>query len=144
MKKILKDLLRYQIQNMSPEDSLENMRTYKDTATMLTKVYEEVLGYYTSPHQQSFAVYNPVVDFKKVSCPVLVLFGEKDKHVTVQSNLPKVAGAISDAGMGNVTIHIFQGTDHSFSAAGGVKTGKMTPGLAARVACWMKTFESLP
>jgi pimeloyl-ACP methyl ester carboxylesterase len=144
MKMILKDLLRYQIQTMSPEDSLENMRTYKDTATMLTKVYEEVLGYYTSPHQQSFAVYNPVVDFKKVSCPVLVLFGEKDKHVTVQSNLPKVAGAISDAGMGNVTIHIFQGTDHSFSAAGGVKTGKMTPGLAARVACWMKTFESLP
>jgi pimeloyl-ACP methyl ester carboxylesterase len=144
MKMILKDLLRYQIRTMSPEDSLENMQTYKDTATMLAKVYEEVLGYYTSPHQQSFAVYNPIEDFRRLTCPVLVLFGEKDKHVTVQSNLPKVAGTISEAGMGNVTIHIFQGTDHSFSAAGGVQTGKMTPALAARVACWIKTFEALP
>jgi dipeptidyl aminopeptidase/acylaminoacyl peptidase len=104
-------------------------------------VYEDIVGYYTSPHQQSFAVYDPVKDLPYVKCPVLILFGQKDQHVTVHSNLPRIAEAIASSGKGNVTIHIQPDADHAFAAAGGMQTGKLAPGLTAKIACWLKSLN---
>jgi pimeloyl-ACP methyl ester carboxylesterase len=138
MKSILRDLLRYQIKTMSVDDNLANMKIYKDTATMFAKEYQNVLEHYTSMHQQSFAVYDAAADLEKVICPVLVLFGQKDQHVTVRSNLPKVAAAISRGTMSNVAIYIIPGTDHSFSAAGGMNSGALSPQLLNRISCWLE------
>ncbi|MDO9255246.1 MAG: hypothetical protein Q7U54_07020 [Bacteroidales bacterium] len=58
-----------------------------DTRDLYQQSYESVLEYYTSPHQKLFAVYDPITDFKKIKCAVLILFGKKDKRVVVQYHL---------------------------------------------------------
>lgn len=137
MKEILSDLIHYQIRNLSQEDLAENLKEYKDTTEFFEKAFEGALEYYTSPHQKSFTVYDPSEDLKKVTCPILILFGEKDNHVTVKSNMPKVGKAISEAAFADLTIRIIPMADHGYSAAGYIEKGEMVPGVVEFIANWI-------
>lgn len=137
VKQILSDLLHYQIQKMSPEDMAENLKTFKDTNDLYQQSFESVLEYYTSPHKKSFAVYDPIEDFKQITCPILILFGEDDKHVVVQSNMPKVAQAISGASVTDLTIRVIPQADHGYSTDELFSKGEMVPGVVDFIANWV-------
>ena len=108
MKQILNDLVRYQIEKLPPEKMAENLKNFKDEEEFFKKNFDDVVAYYTSPHQKSFAIYDPITDFKKINCPVLVLFGQNDKHVVVKSNLPRIAQVLSEAAVTDLTIKIIR------------------------------------
>jgi len=137
MKQILSDLIHFQIKNLPPEKMAENLKTYKDTNDLFQQSYIEVENYYTSAHQKSFAVYDPIVDFKKILCPVLVLFGEKDKHVVVETNMPKLAQAIPGSSISDLTIRIIPLADHGYSSSEYIKKGEMVPGVVEYIANWV-------
>lgn len=137
VKQILGDLIHYQIKKMTPEVMAENMKTFKDTSDLYNQSFETVLKYYTSPHQKSFAIYDPIVDFKKITCPVLIIFGEKDQHVVVQSNMPKVAQAISGASVTDLTIRIIPMADHGYSTKELLQKGEMVPGVLEFIGNWV-------
>lgn len=137
VKQILSNLIHYQIQKMPPDVLAENLKKFKDTTDLYQQSYESVLEYYTSPHQKSFAVYDPITDFKKIKCPILILFGEKDKHVVVQSNLPEVAQAIPEAAVTDLTIRIIPLADHGYSTSELMKNGQMVPGVVEYIANWV-------
>jgi len=137
MKQILGDLIRYQISNMSPEVMAKNLETFKDTADLFRQSFDEILAYYTSAHQKSFAVYDPITDFKKLTCPVLVLFGQNDKHVVVGSNLPRLAQALPEALLTDLTVRIIPQADHGYSTPEMVKKGEMVPVVREYIANWI-------
>ncbi|MFH0896144.1 MAG: alpha/beta fold hydrolase [Bacteroidota bacterium] len=137
VKQILSDLIHFQISKMSPETMAENMKKFKDTNDLYQQSYDDVVGYYTSPHQKSFAVYDPINDFKKITCPVLALFGEKDKHVVTSSNMPEVALAMASSSVTDLTVKIVPSADHGYSTSELIKNGEMVPGLTEFIANWV-------
>ncbi len=137
MKEILSDLIQYQIMNLPPEIMAENLKEFKDTTEFINKSFEGALEYYTSPHQKSFTAYDPSEGLKKVTCPILILFGEKDNHVTVKANMAKVGKAISEVAFEDITIRIIPEADHGYSAAGYIEKGEMVPGVTDYIANWI-------
>jgi pimeloyl-ACP methyl ester carboxylesterase len=137
MKEILSDLIHYQIRSLSAEDLAENLKEFKDTTEFINKSFEGALEYYTSPHQKSFTAYDPSEGIKKVTCPILILFGENDNHVTVKANMPKVGIAISETAFTDITIRIIPKADHGYSAAGYIENGEMVPGVTDFIANWI-------
>ncbi|MDY0077003.1 MAG: alpha/beta hydrolase [Bacteroidales bacterium] len=137
VKQILSDLLHYQIRSMSPELLAKNLEIYKDTTDFFQQEFEATLAYFTSPHQQSFAIYDPTEDFKKITCPVLILFGEKDEHVITETNMPKVAQALESASVTDLTIRIIPEADHAYTTEALFAKGEVVPGLLDFIANWI-------
>jgi pimeloyl-ACP methyl ester carboxylesterase len=137
MKVILSDLIHYQINSLTEEQMVENLKQFKDEADFYEQSYQGALDYYTSPHQMSFTAYDPSEGLKKVTCPILVLFGEKDNHVTVKSNIPKVANAISEVNFSDITISVIPAADHGYSSADYIVKGQMVPGVMELISYWV-------
>ena len=74
----------------------------------------------TSPWFRQFIAYDPAPTLRKLTCPVLVLNGEKDLQVPPDQNLPVIRKALTDAGNKNFEIDEFPGLNHLFQTA---KTG---------------------
>ena len=66
-----------------------------------------------NPWFRSFLEYIPLPTAKKVSCPVLILHGDKDAHVPVE-HARYLAQAMRSAGNTDVTVRIFENIDHPF------------------------------
>jgi pimeloyl-ACP methyl ester carboxylesterase len=137
MKMILRDLIHYQIRKLPPEKLAQNLKTYKDTNELFEKSYEEVLGYYTSAHQTSFATYDPVNDFSKITRPVLVVFGEKDAHVVVESNRPALVKSLVHAKTMDFSYKNIPGVDHGYPSKELYKKGLIGPGVIDCLASWI-------
>jgi uncharacterized protein len=137
MKQVLGDLIRYQIKKMPPEKMAENLKTFKDAGELFEKSYADAIAFYTSPHQRSFAVYDPAEDFKKLTCPVLALFGEKDRHVVVRSNVPRLAQALATAAVTDLTIRIIPGVDHGYTTPELYQKAEIGPGVREFIVNWV-------
>ncbi len=77
----------------------------------------KVLG---SPWFRYFISYNPATALEKITCPVLVLSGEKDLQVPPKQNLPAIRKALEAAGNKHFEIDELPGLNHLFQPA---KTG---------------------
>jgi len=137
MKQVLNDLVHYQLSKLTPEKKAENLKKYKDEEEVIKVSFDDALAYYTSPHQKSFAVYDPVTDFKKITCPVLVLFGQNDKHVVVKSNLPRIAQVLPEAAVTDLTVKIIPEVDHGYTTPELLKEGKIGNGVLEFVTNWV-------
>ena len=123
IKTTLNDLIKFQISNL-PENILEeNLKYYKDVDEFQQKSVEGALKYYTSPHKKSYITYDASEDFREVVCPVCVIFGGADKHVTVESNKPPLIRALSEAKTKDFTLKIVEDTDHGFLTSELVQKG---------------------
>jgi len=142
IKQILTDLISYQISKLTPEKLEENLKIYKDKDDLFQKNFDEVFAFYTSAHQKSFVTYNAAADFSKLTCPVLVLFGEKDKHVVVESNRPPVAAGLANTLTTDFTMRIIPGADHGYSNKELYTKGEMIPGLLNFMVNWIITRTS--
>jgi pimeloyl-ACP methyl ester carboxylesterase len=141
MEKILSELIHYQISNLTKEQLEENLKHYKDTTEFFQKSYQGALEYYTSPHQKSFTAYDPSKGLEMVNCPILILFGEKDNHVTVKSNLPKVTNVVIESNFSDLTIKIIPEADHGYSSPEYIDKGQMVPGILEFIAYWINSIE---
>lgn len=137
VKTILNDLIKFQISSL-PENILEeNLKHYKDVDEFQQKSVEGALRYYTSDHKKSYITYDASEDFPQVGCPVCVIFGGADKHVTVKSNKPPLIRALSEAKTKDFTLKIVDGADHGFSTSELVQKGEMLPEALNFISNWI-------
>lgn len=139
IRETLNNLITYQISKLTPEKMAENLKVYKDKEEMHKKNLDEAFAFYTSPHQRSFITYNASDDFQKISCPVLVMFGDLDKNVVVSSNLPPVVKGLIGSKISDFTLRIISGADHGYSSSELVKKGEMIPGTLEYISNWILT-----
>jgi pimeloyl-ACP methyl ester carboxylesterase len=66
------------------------------------------------PWLRYFIAYNPKDNLKKVTCPVLVLNGQKDIQVTADLNTKGITDALKEGENKKVTLQIFPGINHLF------------------------------
>jgi pimeloyl-ACP methyl ester carboxylesterase len=71
----------------------------------------------TSPWFRYFLTYDPAIALRKVTCPVLVLNGEKDKQVLPEQNLPPIRQALEQAGNKHFEVDELPGLNHLFQTA---------------------------
>lgn len=103
-----------------------------DSATLKKELHEKLAGQVkegqleaqidalTSPWFRYFLVYDPAIALRKVTCPVLVVNGEKDLQVPPEQNLQAIRKALEDGGNKNFEIDELPGLNHLFQTA---KTG---------------------
>ncbi len=97
-----------------------------------------------SPWFRYFLTYDPATALRKLTCPVLVLNGEKDLQVPPALNLPAIRKALDEAGNKHYEIDELPGLNHLFQTA---KTGlpaeyaqideTMSPVVLDKVANWI-------
>jgi uncharacterized protein len=90
-------------QKSSPEDVKKALDQFPVSAATLT-----------SPWFRTFLVLNPAVYWKKVTCPVLALNGEKDLQVAYDVNLPAIKKALISGGNKKVTTRSFPDLNHLY------------------------------
>jgi len=98
----------------------------------------------SSPWFRYFIAYDPATALRKVTCPVLVINGEKDLQVPPKQNLPAIRTALEPAGNKNFEVDELPGLNHLFQTA---KTGSpaeyaeieetMSPVALEKVASWI-------
>ena len=103
----------------------------------------------SSPWFRSLLEYDPPATLKKLSCPVLVLNGEKDLQVPPDQNLPAIRKALAEAGNKNFQVEKLPGLNHLFQTA---KTGAISeyaeieetfsPAALKKVADWIREISS--
>jgi fermentation-respiration switch protein FrsA (DUF1100 family) len=75
------------------------------------------------PWMRYFFTYDPAVALRKVTCPVLVLNGAKDRQVPPAQNLPAIRKALEEGGNKHFEVVEFPNLNHLFQTA---KTGSAT------------------
>ena len=98
-----------------------------------------------------FLSYDPARTLRKVTCPVLVLNGEKDLQVPPRQNLPAIRKALSAAGNRNFEVDEIPGLNHLFQHA---RTGSpaeyaeieetMSPAVLEKIATWILRTTQRP
>ncbi len=111
---------------------LELAKEEKDPAVLEKKLHEKLgaevpeaqigaaIQTINTPWMRYFITYDPATALSKVTCPVLVLNGEKDLQVSPQQNLPAIRKALEAAGNKHFEIVELPGLNHLFQTA---KTG---------------------
>ncbi len=137
-------------------DILTLVETEKDETKLESELKEKMAGHVpeaqigmqikqvTSPWFRYFLTYDPAIALRKVTCPVLVLNGEKDKQVLPDQNLPAIRKALEDGGNKHFEIDELPGLNHLFQTA---KTGApaeyaqieetMSPVALEKMATWI-------
>ncbi|MGA2856119.1 MAG: alpha/beta fold hydrolase [Candidatus Sulfotelmatobacter sp.] len=123
----------------NPEEAAKNaakerqiltlVETEKDQAVLEKELKEKMAGEVpeaqiglqiseiTSPWLRYFLTYDPATALRRVTCPVLVLNGEKDKQVLPSQNLPAIRKALEEAGNQHFEIDELPGLNHLFQRA---------------------------
>jgi hypothetical protein len=70
-----------------------------------------------SPWFRFFLVHDPQLVLAHVTCPTLVLYGEKDLQVSPDANRTWVEAALKDSGNTDFTVKTFEGLNHLFQTA---------------------------
>ena len=130
-------LINWQIDNLTEEQMAENLKEYTDEATLREESYKGALRYYTSAHQLSFNAHDPAEYIAKVSCPVLVLFGDKDKHVTIENNYAPLMHAMAAPVTKDFTVKIITGADHVYTTFGMNQKWEILPELLTSMSNWI-------
>lgn len=79
------------------------------------------------------AGYDPALTFRRVRCPVLIIYGEKDNPA---EGVARIERALKEAGNRDYTVRVFPGADHSLEVRG--EGGRMTwaEGFLALLTDW--------
>lgn len=80
-------------------------------------VMDQQIALITSPWFRSFVAYDPRPALRSVTCPVLVLHGEKDIQVAAAENQKEILKALNDGGNTKVKAAILPGLNHLFQTA---------------------------
>ncbi len=121
-------------------DSLaeDQQAVYMTVENYLNSTYEGfLLSQGNTPMYRSFLQYDPSSSFLKVSCPVLLLFGELDVVHPPDQHMNAMTNALRNGGNNSVSIEIFSKTDHEFTNADSMKKKDFTPKLLPTIIDWI-------
>lgn len=108
--KIMEHQFRYDIER---DETLIEREKQEALDRRMRALRRSVKAGETNPWFESFLAYKPLPTAKKVSCPVLILQGEKDAHVPAQ-HARYLAQAMRSGGNRDVTVVFFPDTNHLF------------------------------
>ena len=87
-------------------------------------------------------VLEPVPALKKVTCPVLGMFGQLDSLTPVSTGMKNMQRGISKGEIKDLTLKIFPNANHALTEA---DTGKrMAPGVFDTLRSWLLTRVQMP
>lgn len=117
----IKDLEKQLEENV--EASFEKMTTeekkaIKDKDAYIKETVQSTIKQFSSKWMRFFLNYDPAIALTKVTCPVLVLFGEKDLQVPPLQNQKFIEDALRTAGNNDFTVKVFPDANHLFQEAG--------------------------
>lgn len=109
----IKKMTLQEVENMSEEERKyisdpEQYAKYKARMTMMQV---------KTPWFKFFTSYDPAKDIEDIKCPVLVLFGGKDKQVPVELNKEPMENALMADGLKNFKTVVFPDANHLFQKA---------------------------
>ena len=116
------------------KEMLTLVETEKDQAILEKELKERMAGdapeaqigvqikQVTSPWFRYFLTYDPATALRKVTCPVLAIYGSLDKQVLPSQNLPPIRKALAESGNKQVEVDELPGLNHLFETA---KTGSL-------------------
>jgi uncharacterized protein len=84
--------------------------------------------------------YDPVPALRRVTCPVLAIWGQRDLYVPVAASAEAFAAALGRAGNGSFRLEVVRDADHGLRlpASGGAERGPRIPDLMEMVAIWLR------
>lgn len=103
---------------MYKNDTAFNTLEEKDKKTVVQQQISPLL----TPWYRYFIRYRPEVNLEKITCPVLVLNGEKDLQVPPQANVEGIKNSLIKARNKSVTTKIYPNLNHLFQEC---KTGSV-------------------
>lgn len=103
---------------MYKNDTAFNTLEEKDKKTVVQQQISPLL----TPWYRYFIRYRPEVNLEKITCPVLVLNGEKDLQVPPQANVEGIKNSLIKAKNKSVTTKIYPNLNHLFQEC---KTGSV-------------------
>ncbi len=109
----IRDAMKYNYDHM-PDDQkskIKNKDEYVNTMTDLT------VNQYKSTWMKYFMDYDPSIALSKVTCPVLMFFGEKDMQVPVKQNQKPMEDALKKGGNKDYTVKVMPDANHLFQSA---------------------------
>jgi CubicO group peptidase (beta-lactamase class C family)/pimeloyl-ACP methyl ester carboxylesterase len=128
----------------------------KDAASLDRKLREFLAGkvpeaqlegqirYWTSPAYRRTLTYNPAAELKKLTCPVLALYAEKDMSVPAGLNLPAMRAALESSGNTNFQVELlpdlnllFQTADVGIGREANWTEETISPVVLKRIADWL-------
>jgi pimeloyl-ACP methyl ester carboxylesterase len=128
----------------------------KDAASLDRKLREFLAGkvpeaqlegqirYWTSPAYRRTLTYNPAAELKKLTCPVLALYAEKDMSVPAGLNLPAMQAALESSGNTNFQVELlpdlnllFQTADVGIGREANWTEETISPVVLKRIADWL-------
>lgn len=104
--------------DMYKDDTAFNTLEEKDKKTVVQQQISPLL----TPWYRYFIRYRPEVNLEKITCPVLVLNGEKDLQVPPQTNVEGIKKALLKAKNKSVTTKVYPNLNHLFQEC---KTGSV-------------------
>ncbi|MFK7810450.1 MAG: alpha/beta hydrolase family protein [Saprospiraceae bacterium] len=102
----LKQLLKSDYENSTAEEQRRQGSYESKFAQMERQLF--------NPWMEYFLKYDPIVNLKKVSCPVLAINGENDLQVAPKENLSGIRAALEAGLCDDFTIKEFEGLNHLF------------------------------
>jgi uncharacterized protein len=95
-------------------EALEKKKTSKEDTEKAVDQLKTTFGVETYNWFRYFFMTDAANFWKRVSCPVLALNGEKDLQVAADENLPAIAKAVKSSGNKSVTVMELPGLNHLF------------------------------
>jgi uncharacterized protein len=108
--KIMEHQFRYEIER---DESLTVQEQEKLVRDKMRGLRDAVRAGKANPWFESFLTYMPLPTAQQVTCPVLILHGDKDAHVPVE-HAHYLAQAMRAGGNKDVTVRIFENINHLF------------------------------
>ncbi len=86
------------------------------------------------------ASYRPVLYWKLVTAPVLLLYGTRDERIPPRRDSDAILAALHEGGNRQVTLRMFQDADHTFTLpSSGTGWPKRVEGYADTMIAWART-----
>ena len=89
----------------------------KQTLGLTEQIVTSQIESFTSLWFKAFLTYDPIPTLQRVSCPLLVLYGELDLQTPPEQNAGAVEQALKEAGHSDFSIRILPGKNHLFQTA---------------------------
>jgi fermentation-respiration switch protein FrsA (DUF1100 family) len=131
------NILIEQFRAMPKERMAEYMKRFGSEEKLREVVLGERLEEYTTPLQRDFIVHDPADDIRKVVCPLLVLFGEKDEHVRIGMHRPPLLRALAEGKCADVIVRVVPEANHAYTTGPLYEKGEMLPAVVEAMAAWI-------
>ncbi len=89
----------------------------RQTAEAVAAAIEGQTRLFLSPWFRFYLLYDPQTALRKVSCPVLAVYGEKDTQLPAKENLAVVRNALTAGGNRDHTVLLLPNLNHLFQTA---------------------------